>query len=542
MTKRIIAVLLVLLLIIPAARADTPDATVEKYQIADTDYYTVNNGGYWGIVDGDGNFVVEAIYDSIDTYFSSGRLRFRLNGLYGYFDDGFEVVIEARFLQAMSFYDDGEPSIAQVTTEEGSYYIDTEGKRVSPVDDFIFVQARSGKLVVYARTDMQTYETKCCVYDITSQEQITDYIWDTAVAAPSGLLYLGVRNGDIWAYSIMDSDGAMTQSPVTSRIYRVDPDGYIITEKTFTVTYRNEYFGYESTGEISRFGLVAPDGTIILDNIVECGTGLNASEPLVFIKGQAIIQTGSTEYNTCNDNARYGFMGNGKYGIIDKSGKYVSASDFDIIVYQNRGRFLGRRGETYYVIGMDGSETVSTADAHSRVSNWAVDEIEEAIVTGLVPELVRGYFTFEITRLEFCILAVTLYEKLKGEITVDVDTGFADFNDEFVLKAASIGVVNGYGDGTFRPYSAITREQAATMLGRLYSLFNDLPEYMGEEYADESMISDWALDYVRGIREADIMHGAEVDDIGGVSYYFYPQDTYTIEQAICTMLRLYKKV
>jgi hypothetical protein len=99
MIKHISSVLLVLLLIMPSAKASDLNVVDEKYQITNTDYYTVKIGEYWGIIDGDGNYLVEAIYDSIDTYFCHGRLRFCLDGLYGYFDESFNIIIKAQFLQ-----------------------------------------------------------------------------------------------------------------------------------------------------------------------------------------------------------------------------------------------------------------------------------------------------------------------------------------------------------------------------------------------------------------------------------------------------------
>lgn len=539
MIKHISSVLLVLLLIMPSAKASDLNVVDEKYQITNTDYYTVKIGEYWGIIDGDGNYLVEAIYDSIDTYFCHGRLRFCLDGLYGYFDESFNIIIKAQFLQAMGFYDDEKPAIAQVTSEEGSFYIDIDGNQVSPVEDLIYIQARSGKLVAYAKTDQQTYDTKCCVYDLSERKQITDYIWDTAVAAPNGSLYLGAKENDNWSYSLMDNEGNVTRSPVTSKIYKVDMDGYIVTVQPFTVTYKNDYYDHESTGEINRYGLIAPDGTLILENVVECGTGLYSSEPLVFVNDRSIIQTGSTEYKTYTDNSRYGFSGNGKFGVIDRSGKYVSNSDFDSIVYQGGWRFLGKRDEKYYVIGMDGSEKEASVDAYMRISSWAEAEVGKAIEQELVPQILKGYYTFNITRHEFCLLAVALHEKLAGEITIDENTAFCDTDDEFILKAASIGIVNGYDDGTFRPYREITREEAATMLGRLYTQFEALPEYIGDEYTDEINISNWAIEYVRGVREAGIMHGVEIENSNKTTHYFYPKSSYTIEQAILTMLRLY---
>ena len=44
---------------------------------------------------------------------------------------------------------------------------------------------------------------------------------------------------------------------------------------------------------------------------------------------------------------------------------------------------------------------------------------------------------------------------------------FSDTKDEDVLLCASLGVVNGVGNGKFAPQQQLTRQQAASMLHRL---------------------------------------------------------------------------
>ena len=53
-----------------------------------------------------------------------------------------------------------------------------------------------------------------------------------------------------------------------------------------------------------------------------------------------------------------------------------------------------------------------------------------------------------------------------------------------------------------------------------------------EYYADQDMISDWAVNAVYDMREMGIMVGTSDTE-------FSPKDTYTAEQAIATVIRLY---
>ena len=81
----------------------------------------------------------------------------------------------------------------------------------------------------------------------------------------------------------------------------------------------------------------------------------------------------------------------------------------------------------------------------------------------------------------------------------------------------------------------MTREQAATMLARLAAaLDNPLPEEPST-FSDTDSVSYWAIVQVGQVQAAEIM--------GGVGYNtFNPQGSYTREQSIVTMLRLYKMV
>jgi hypothetical protein len=151
-----------------------------------------------------------------------------------------------------------------------------------------------------------------------------------------------------------------------------------------------------------------------------------------------------------------------------------------------------------------------------------------------VPQRLQTRYTQAITRAEFAALSVTLYEKLMKPI-VPERNHFNDTTDVNVNKAADIGVVIGVGEGMFAPNDTLTREQAATMLSRLAAaLEKPIPE-AEPTFVDNNRISYWAFDAVGQIQAAGIMQG-----IGG--NIFSPQDPYTIEQSITTMLRMHNYV
>lgn len=188
--------------------------------------------------------------------------------------------------------------------------------------------------------------------------------------------------------------------------------------------------------------------------------------------------------------------------------------------------------------------------ALSKPSDWAFPEYSDAMALGLVPESLTDLHRQPISRLEFCRLAMQTLRTATGldnESLVEryalpgPPVTFTDCSDPDVLAAAAIGAVRGMGDGTFRPGNSITRQDAAVLLlqsaealgltfeptdGLLYSDWGSIAPYAQPAVAWASRIRD-------GVSANPVMAG-----IGGG--LFDPHGHYTREQAILTLLRLYR--
>lgn len=176
--------------------------------------------------------------------------------------------------------------------------------------------------------------------------------------------------------------------------------------------------------------------------------------------------------------------------------------------------------------------TVTSAAAVETPSIWAEEEVNQAISANLVPENLQSKYTQTCTRAEFCELAVQLYETVKRTKITQRAT-FTDTNDVNVQKMAGLGVVNGIGGDLFDPNGQLTREQAATILARLSKVMGKELSATAPTYADNASIGPWAADAVGQVPAAGIMQGT-----GG--NFFSPQMTYSREQSILTVLRLYE--
>ena len=174
------------------------------------------------------------------------------------------------------------------------------------------------------------------------------------------------------------------------------------------------------------------------------------------------------------------------------------------------------------------------ASASDTPATWAAEDVNTAIDEGLVPTELQSSYSEPITRAEFCALVVTMYETVVSLRIAGRET-FTDTRSTDVRRAAFIKVVEGYGDGTFGPDDELTREQAATMLMRLADAVGKPFAKHSPTFADNILIHGWAIEGVGACQAAGIMQGVGDNR-------FAPDDPYTREQSIVTILRTYNAV
>ena len=160
--------------------------------------------------------------------------------------------------------------------------------------------------------------------------------------------------------------------------------------------------------------------------------------------------------------------------------------------------------------------------------NTESEYINRALELGFVPELMQAEYESNITRGEFCVLAVGLYEYISGEITGRII--FDDASDINIAKAAAIGIAAGVGNNKFEPDDWLSREQAAVMLARLAeSAGLALPE-REVSFDDSEDIASWAVGSVGSVTAAGIMQSGDS---------FAPKEPCTRGQAVAAVMRLF---
>ncbi|MBR6915197.1 MAG: S-layer homology domain-containing protein [Clostridia bacterium] len=144
---------------------------------------------------------------------------------------------------------------------------------------------------------------------------------------------------------------------------------------------------------------------------------------------------------------------------------------------------------------------------------WYRPEIEFVWEKGLMEGVSATKFepSSTMTRAMF----VTILCRLSGDETSVTDR-FSDVKPNawyapYVGWAAKTGLVLGYPDGTFRPGSNITRQEAAATLVRFteYAAMR-LPGHAAtspQVFSDDEKIASWAAEYVDTLRKAGIFNG-----------------------------------
>lgn len=151
---------------------------------------------------------------------------------------------------------------------------------------------------------------------------------------------------------------------------------------------------------------------------------------------------------------------------------------------------------------------------YEGVADWALLEVTAMDRLGLIPEELKyADMTDGITRREMCHIAVSTYEKVTGyEVEAPFFSPFHDTDDKDVGKAHRIGIVQGDGNGIFRPDDSLTRAEFFTFVGRY--LFATGMELTDESYSDLASFNDaaslplWAQDPAKLTVGLNIVQGS----------------------------------
>ena len=148
---------------------------------------------------------------------------------------------------------------------------------------------------------------------------------------------------------------------------------------------------------------------------------------------------------------------------------------------------------------------------------------------------VRGYEdgTFRpngnITRAEFAVIMNKVLGLQEAANNTFRDVKAGKWYTAPVLNCVKAGVISGYGNGYFGINDPVTREQAAVILAKAFSIEGSTGN---TPFSDDANISPWAKSSVKGMYDAGYIAGMKSDS---GARYFAPRTNLTRGQ-ICVLL------
>ncbi|MBQ6934822.1 MAG: S-layer homology domain-containing protein [Clostridia bacterium] len=342
-------------------------------------------------------------------------------------------------------------------------------------------------------------------------EEVSGVLWGTLVMCAAGS-----EHGDYIDNAYTDYESA--EINYDSPLYFTAPT----TDGNYEIRF---YWSAYCYGEYYVLSVPFTVGNVKTGNISVAQTEHTANSDIM------VNYSGITEEME-NASAFVGiFKSNAKHNVheaADDDYVHVKAGAGQIAVHAPNinGQFELRLYNTLYNLTEDNLVmSVPVTLTGATASEWAIAELEKAEELGLIPEsLVGADLTKPITRAEFAAVSVKTYEAIAGVKAKDptVENPFKDTTDKEVLKAYEIGITTGTGDGTtFSPNDLLNREQAATMLTRVYKKTSMDGWTMAKDgefvleytkpapFSDDANISGWAKDSVYFMAANKIIQGSE---------------------------------
>ncbi|WP_340022393.1 S-layer homology domain-containing protein [Paenibacillus sp. FSL K6-1096] len=161
---------------------------------------------------------------------------------------------------------------------------------------------------------------------------------------------------------------------------------------------------------------------------------------------------------------------------------------------------------------------------------WSASFIERAARMGMITGYADGSFHPEakVTRAEFAVMLTKAFG-----LTGSQGTGFSDTQGHWASMALAAlqqhGVIQGYADGSFHPKQEITRAEAVTMLARLTSYVPGTPARFSD------LPASWAEEPINAFANAGIISGTG-------NGAFKPKESASRAEAVVMIIRLMDKL
>ena len=195
----------------------------------------------------------------------------------------------------------------------------------------------------------------------------------------------------------------------------------------------------------------------------------------------------------------------------------------------------GKTTATYTVEAKLADDQDPFTDVKKTPTAWYYDMLKQAKADGIIKGFDDGTFrpNAAISRQDFAVMLVNVLkpEDLANYTTPTFTDCTATYSQQAIAYLEAKKIVNGYGDGTFKPTKAITRAEVASVISKLLNLedSNTTP------FADDATLPGWAKTVIYRCKVAGIFTGDETGK-------FNASKNMTRAEAAQVMVRLQPKL
>ncbi|MFC0212446.1 WG repeat-containing protein [Paenibacillus chartarius] len=447
----------------------------------------------------------------------------------GFIDKGGKTVIPPKYRKVGTYFSEGVIAVSENwdrTTQSGTFrLIDKTGEDVLGKDLGVFSDVSpfiNGRAVV-TKYDAQTKRYLSGLIDksgkliIPVQYNSIDYVKSSYDSSDGSVKYEPYQNGLIFIKKLADK----------YKNYYVgvtDAGGNVLIKP-------DKYVGLSEYSDDKVWHILTSENSELID--IHTGQAEVFYYPKYISEGYAFVAK-KPEYSSAGDPEH-------KFFFIDLQGNRVFPTANDEYFTE---AFASPEGVTVKQNGMWGILSNPT----DIPSDWAKPEVEKAFSLNLIPDEMKSGYISNISRADFSKLVVHLLEVKTGKSFATLLTeknkkldssAFTDTSDPDILAAYSLGIVGGKGDGVFDPDGDITRQEAAVMLARTANILGITSKSNVLSFADNDDVASWAKESIAAVTSIqDKTNQSPVMGSTG-NNNFSPKASYTKQQAIITMKRLF---
>ena len=215
----------------------------------------------------------------------------------------------------------------------------------------------------------------------------------------------------------------------------------------------------------------------------------------------------------------------------------TSANTFKLVATLSEPEMEEPEEEPIEEVSEEPAEEPTPIVLKGEPSSWAKDEVLKALDAGLIPEELTDGFTNGISRANLSKILAKLLDKVYGKDAEKAEASFTDTTDADVLKAANLGIINGYkqNDGTymFKPENTLKRSEMSAIINRVAKLCGKTTDGFDGEVKFADTASHWCNGELGWPVHNGIVKGTSATT-------FSPENTLTVEQTIMMIYRTYE--